>query len=354
MLEEKQLMAILIANNGNRVVETIAERDAIVKKHSTLSVTVKDATADIMFGGGLVNYVWDTVTETWLPTYASLKPELIFSTEEKPIVDNSVTTDFVVKDGIIWSAKIIDADGEIVADAHVTAVGSVITLSGGPWIDHTLHYTYAHGTMSTELFGLWESKAGLASPEFTGTPTVPTAAVGTDNDQVANTAFVKVAVDSKADIESPEFTGLPTAPTAVAGTESEQIANTAFVSDALKSVGFEKQEDGEGWKSNVKTDAYTVKVEPPSEVSGGEIDLDSQQVVVFNGTINQNITLTNPPGADRAMTMVIKFKGKGGTITWPAGILWAEDKVPELSDTFTVVVLLWDGEEWVGSTGLKR
>ena len=52
--------------------------------------------------------------------------------------------------------------------------------------------------------------------------------------------------------------------------------------------------------------------------------------------------------------MVIKFKGKGGTITWPPGILWADDKVPVLSDTFTVVVLLWDGEEWVGSTGLKR
>lgn len=308
-------MAILIANNGNRVVETIAERDAIVRRYSSLSVTVKDATADVRFGGGLVAYVWDTVSEDWLPTYSSVKPDLKFSTEEKAIVDGSVTTDYVVKDGEVWGAKIIDSDGLIVADAHIKAIGDTITLTGGPWDNHKLHFTYAHGTMTTELYDIWKTKASTDSPEFTGVPKVPTA---------------------------------------VEGTEDQQVANTEFVAKALKSVGFEKQADGEGWKNNVKTDTYTVTVEPPSAVSGGEIDLDSQQVVVFNGTINQNITLTNPPGADRAMTMVIKFKGKGGTITWPPGILWAEDKVPVLSDTFTVVVLLWDGEEWIGSTGLKR
>lgn len=308
-------MAILIANNGNRVVETIAERDAIEKRHTGMAVMVKDATADVRFGGGLVNYIWDSTVMDWLPTYSSYKPEVKFSTESKNIIGGEVTTDYVVKDGMVWSAKILDADGLIVADAQVVANGDKIQLPSGDWDGYTLYYTYAHGTMTTELFGLWESKAGLVSPEFTGTPTVPTAA---------------------------------------AGTENEQIANTEFVSNALKSIGFEKEADGEGWKNNVKTDAYTVKVEPPAEESGGEIDLESQQVVVFNGTINQNITLTNPPGADRAMTMVIKFKGKGGNITWPNDILWADDKVPELSDTFTVVVLMWDGEEWIGSAGMKR
>lgn len=39
------------------------------------------------------------------------------------------------------------------------------------------------------------AKAGLASPTFTGTPTAPTAASGTDSGQIATTAFVKVAVD---------------------------------------------------------------------------------------------------------------------------------------------------------------
>lgn len=39
-------------------------------------------------------------------------------------------------------------------------------------------------------------KANLASPNFTGTPTAPTAAAGTNTTQLATTAFVKSAVDS--------------------------------------------------------------------------------------------------------------------------------------------------------------
>ena len=38
------------------------------------------------------------------------------------------------------------------------------------------------------------SRAALASPAFTGTPTAPTAAAGTNNTQVATTAFVKTAI----------------------------------------------------------------------------------------------------------------------------------------------------------------
>lgn len=40
------------------------------------------------------------------------------------------------------------------------------------------------------------SRAPLASPAFTGTPTAPTAALGTNTTQVATTAFVKAAVDA--------------------------------------------------------------------------------------------------------------------------------------------------------------
>ena len=39
------------------------------------------------------------------------------------------------------------------------------------------------------------NKAPLASPEFTGTPTAPTAAAGTDSTQVATTAFVKKEIN---------------------------------------------------------------------------------------------------------------------------------------------------------------
>ena len=42
--------------------------------------------------------------------------------------------------------------------------------------------------------GLSNKKASLASPAFTGTPTAPTAAAGTDTTQIATTAFVQSAV----------------------------------------------------------------------------------------------------------------------------------------------------------------
>ena len=169
------------------------------------------------------------------------------------------------------------------------------------------------------------SRAPLASPALTGTPTAPTATAGTNTTQVATTAFVKTAVDdavgailsitipssawsnreatvtctgvtptsnilvtsdpstmeaatgagvfcsaqgtntltftcmgveptedlimdvwigrflvdstSYAPISSPTFTGTPTAPTAAAGTNSTQIATTAFVMSAIGSSG---------------------------------------------------------------------------------------------------------------------
>ncbi|EFF0589266.1 phage tail protein [Escherichia coli] len=114
-------------------------------------------------------------------------------------------------------------------------------------------------------------KAPLASPAFTGTPTAPTAAQGTNSTQIANTAFVKAAITAlingapgtldtlkeiaaainndpnfsttinnalalKAPLASPAFTGTPTAPTASQGTNSTQIANTAFVKAAITAL----------------------------------------------------------------------------------------------------------------------
>lgn len=72
--------------------------------------------------------------------------------------------------------------------------------------------------------------APLASPAFTGTPTVPTAASGTNNQQAASTNFVDSFFAKKA---SPAFSGTPTAPTAAAGTNTTQVATTAFVGTAV-------------------------------------------------------------------------------------------------------------------------
>jgi hypothetical protein len=47
---------------------------------------------------------------------------------------------------------------------------------------------------------------------------------------------IQTAVNSKANIASPALTGTPTAPTAAAGTNTTQIATTAFVSTAITAI----------------------------------------------------------------------------------------------------------------------
>ena len=146
----------------------------------------------------------------------------------------------------------------------------------------------------SQIDSLLATKAPLASPTFTGSPTAPTAVTGTNSTQIATTAFVneaiagfgagdmakstydtdndgkvdaaevadavpwsgitgkptsftpsshshsiaqvtglQTALDAKAPLVSPALTGSPTAPTATAGANTTQIATTAFVGAAI-------------------------------------------------------------------------------------------------------------------------
>lgn len=115
-------------------------------------------------------------------------------------------------------------------------------------------------------------RATINSPEFTGTPKVPTAAPGTNNTQAASTAFTQAAIDAaiaglidtapgaldtlnelaaalgddpnfattitnalalKAPLENPVFTGNPQAPTPAPGDSDLSIATTEFVQAAI-------------------------------------------------------------------------------------------------------------------------
>ena len=102
----------------------------------------------------------------------------------------------------------------------------------------------------------------LASPAFTGTPTAPTPAPGSNSTTLATTAFVAAAISSapsgvssfnsrtgaitltSADLTaaggaltaSPAFTGAPTAPTPAGGSNSTAIATTAFVAGAISGI----------------------------------------------------------------------------------------------------------------------
>lgn len=98
-----------------------------------------------------------------------------------------------------------------------------ITLNG---VSRTSN-TPAVATNDTQIANTAFVQLNKVSPEFTGTPTAPTATTLTNTTQIATTAFVQ---NNKV---SPAFTGTPTAPTATVSTNSTQIATTEFVQNQL-------------------------------------------------------------------------------------------------------------------------
>lgn len=82
------------------------------------------------------------------------------------------------------------------------------------------------------------AKAALASPTFTGTPSLPTGTTGVtqtagnSTTALATTAFVTTADNLKANLASPTFTGTVVVPSQTAGDNSTKAANTAYVDTA--------------------------------------------------------------------------------------------------------------------------
>lgn len=85
------------------------------------------------------------------------------------------------------------------------------------------------GTTALVFQDITNGLARLASPALTGTPTAPTAAPGTNTQQLATAAFVQAAIAPLAPLASPVLTGDPKAPTPAQFDNDTSIATTAFV-----------------------------------------------------------------------------------------------------------------------------
>lgn len=121
----------------------------------------------------------------------------------------------------VWDELInlISAAGLTPNDGNLTQVSSAVS-----------------GLIAAAVNGL----AAINSPTFTGTPAAPTPGGGTNNTQIATTAFVQalvaVAVNGLAALNSPNFSGVPTAPTPGPSTNSAQIASTNFVQTKINEL----------------------------------------------------------------------------------------------------------------------
>ena len=122
-------------------------------------------------------------------------------------------------------------------DAGVYQIETTDPVIGGPsGVTNTPLKNLANRTkyLKDHVDAIEANFAPKASPAFTGTPTAPTPSAGTNNTQLATTAFVKAAVDGRdlsayAPLASPVFSGNPTAPTPARFDNDTSMATTEFV-----------------------------------------------------------------------------------------------------------------------------
>ena len=145
-------MAILIANDGDKIVNTIAERDAIIKKFDGMEVTVKDAIADLMVGGGRAGYQWDTVAQVWKLVWKHNKDDLVFVTENLPISNGLVTLTNSPQSALVWDSFVTDASGNMLVKlSNPTVTGKSVSLGSAEYNGETLWVSYAYGKIQAAV-----------------------------------------------------------------------------------------------------------------------------------------------------------------------------------------------------------
>lgn len=126
----------------------------------------------------------------------------------------------------------------LTGDVTGTGTGSFATaIAAGAIVNADINASAAiDQSKITNLTSDLASKAALASPAFTGTPTAPTQSAGNNSTRLATTAYADTGLALKANLASPAFTGNPTATTQSAGNNSTRLATTAYTdtADALK------------------------------------------------------------------------------------------------------------------------
>ena len=118
--------------------------------------------------------------------------------------------------------------------AYADAVGTTEATSRGTAIStHNSATANVHGISDTALLATKAYADNAVSTHAALTLNVHGIA---DTSALATKSYVDTADNLKAALASPDFTGTPTAPTAAAGTNTTQVATTAFVGTAVSAL----------------------------------------------------------------------------------------------------------------------
>lgn len=147
-------MAILVANDGDKIVNTIADRDAITSPFPGMQVTVVDAIADIQVGTGTATYQWVPQLNRWRLIAKDSKDDMQFIIEDLTITDGAATLTYAPQSNVVLSALVYSSD-TVLADVRNPGINNkTIDLGTQIYNGLTLSVAYAYGTITAAIAGL--------------------------------------------------------------------------------------------------------------------------------------------------------------------------------------------------------
>jgi hypothetical protein len=198
----------------------------------------------------------------------------------------------------LWKNKTFSALGLLTsADAASTYLTSATAASTYQTISGMSSYLTTASAASTYFtIASAANKADLASPAFTGTPSLPTGTIavtqtaGNNTTAVATTAFVTTADNLKANIASPSLTGTPLSVTSSLSNRSTQIATMEAVKNMIWHPGSKPFYSIYEMQSIVSGTGATVTAFPPYSwrLRGASNVAGSALVRTNNSSVNSN------------------------------------------------------------------
>lgn len=156
--------------------------------------------------------------------------------------------------------------------------------------------------------------------------------------------LIQTAVNSKADLASPALTGTPTAPTASTGTNTTQIATTAFVSATAMAAALPSQTGNSG--NFITTDGSSASWTPVINEKRGADIASASTLNLDNVTGNfVNVTGTTP------ITGITLSEGRGRLVRFDAALTLTHGASLVLPGTSNITTSSGDYAEFRGLSG---